>query len=99
MRPEQGLAQAMGRDPLARLEAGSGRAYSTIIFVGFGALMTSFRVVSVGRSKANPEGGWAVERIEPDGLTIMVSRLHATKKAAEHEAFTLNEEVARRTMR
>ena len=61
--------------------------------------MTSFRVVAVGRANGGGDGGWAVERIEPDGLAIMVSRLHATRKAAEYEANRLNEEVARRTMR
>lgn len=61
--------------------------------------MVTFRVIAVSRSQGGGDSGWAVERVEPDGLAIMVSRLHATKKAAEYEASRLNEEASRRSMR
>ena len=57
--------------------------------------MIVFQVAEVRESGAT---GWAVQRIEPDGLTIMVSRIHSTREAAKREAASLNEKAARRTM-
>jgi hypothetical protein len=59
--------------------------------------MTVFRVVSV---KDNTRKSfWAVERSEPDGLQIVVSRFYANQDEAEQEAKRLNDEAASRTMR
>ncbi|MDB5734497.1 MAG: hypothetical protein JWN16_1134 [Alphaproteobacteria bacterium] len=44
------------------------------------------------------ERGWVVERTEPSGLKIVISREHPTKYEAEVEANKLNQEAARRTM-
>ena len=43
-------------------------------------------------------GGWAIERSEPDGLRIVVSKVYSTKQAADYEVDKLNDEVAQRTM-
>ena len=58
--------------------------------------MTLFRVV---QSHESGSKGWAVERSDPDGPTIVVSRFYAAKRDADREADRLNDEAARRTMR
>jgi hypothetical protein len=58
--------------------------------------MTSFRVV---QSRESGRKGWAVERFEPDGVAMVVTRVYATKGDADREADKLNDAVARRTMR
>jgi hypothetical protein len=61
--------------------------------------MIVFRVVHVHQSREAREEGWAVERSEPDGLKIMVTRLYPIQAEAEREAKRLNDEAAKRTMR
>jgi len=58
--------------------------------------MTLFRVVP---SRESGSKGWAVERCEPDGAAIVVTRVYMTKRDADREADKLNGEVAKRTMR
>jgi hypothetical protein len=59
--------------------------------------MAVFRAVSV---KDNTRRSlWAVERSEPDGLQIVVSRFYANQDEAVQEAKRLNLEAASRTMR
>lgn len=58
--------------------------------------MTLFRVV---QSREAGSKGWAVERAEADGATMVVSRIYMSKGDADREAAKLNDAVARRTMR
>lgn len=59
---------------------------------GYGIPMVTFRAVQVARSS------WAVERTEPDGLSIVVSRTYANEFEAKREAARLNQEVESRRL-
>jgi hypothetical protein len=60
--------------------------------------MVLFRTIRVQPSPLVTEDRWAVERDEPDGLPITVSRYYATRYEAQLETETLNRQVAIRTM-
>lgn len=58
--------------------------------------MVVFKAV---RSREHNEDGWAVERNEPDGLRIVVTRIFPDEQAAILEAQRLNREAEKRSIR
>ena len=58
--------------------------------------MISFRAVQISQWGGS---GWAVERNEPDSLTLVVSPVYSTREAAEREAGKLNEKQYRKRLR
>jgi hypothetical protein len=60
--------------------------------------MVTFRAVHISRARDNRIEGWAVQRSEPGGFLVVVSRIYDIERDAESEAVRLNEEAARRTM-
>jgi hypothetical protein len=54
--------------------------------------MVVFRAIKIEEIKRAPQ--WAVERTEPDGLQIIVSRFYGTSGEAEQEAEKLNHQAA-----
>jgi hypothetical protein len=60
--------------------------------------MLSFSVIFVQNSKEEGSQGWAVQRAEPDGSKMRVTKLFATEQEAINEAARLNRESARRHM-
>jgi hypothetical protein len=60
--------------------------------------MITFRAVRQHESLVLTAQGWAVERTEPNGFSIVVSQLYATEYEAEVEAYRLSLESARRIM-
>ena len=60
--------------------------------------MVIFRAVEIRQDKVRKAQGWAVERDEPDGVQIVVTRLYPTLRGAEQEAERLNHEAALRIM-
>jgi hypothetical protein len=59
--------------------------------------MPIFEAVQVS-SKDSRDEGWAVQRSEPDGLKIIVTKIFDTQQEAANEAARLNREAARRVM-
>ena len=58
--------------------------------------MVLFRTVKVEDVMRRPR--WVVERAEPDGLQMIVSRYYANRIEAEREADNLNRQAASRTI-
>jgi len=60
--------------------------------------MPTFDAVHVSISKDNRSAGWAVQRTEPDGWKIVVTRIFDNQQDAVNEAARLNREASRRVM-
>lgn len=60
--------------------------------------MTIFRAIHIQNSKDRRDEGWAVQRADPNGLNIVVTRLYDTEQEAANEAARLTREAARGTM-
>lgn len=60
--------------------------------------MVTFRAVRIAPSRTSADDGWAVERTEPDGFRIVVTKLFDDAHEAEAEAARLNHEASLRSM-
>jgi hypothetical protein len=60
--------------------------------------MPIFDAVHVSISKDNRCEGWAVQRTEPDGLKIVVTKIFDGQQEAVNEAARLNRDASRGVM-
>jgi hypothetical protein len=60
--------------------------------------MTIFRAIRIQNGKAEMDEWWAVQRTDPDGLQIVVTRFYEIEQDAANEAARLTREAARGTM-
>jgi hypothetical protein len=60
--------------------------------------MATFRATLIKHLNEGHSDGWAVQRTDPDGLQIVVTRLYETEQDAANEAARLTREAARGRM-
>lgn len=60
--------------------------------------MTIFRAMLIQNPRDRMDEGWAVQRADPNGLKVVVTRLFDTEQEAANEAARLTREAARGTM-
>jgi hypothetical protein len=68
------------------------------VWGGFNSVMVAFRAVHIRNSKDRIDEGWVVQRKDPDGLQIVVTKLFDTQQEALNEAARLTREASRRIM-
>jgi hypothetical protein len=60
--------------------------------------MSTFRIIRIPNAKGETGDGWAVQRCDPGGQAILVTRRLETEQEAANEAARLTRETARGTL-
>ena len=60
--------------------------------------VVTFREIYIRNAFDSRDGGWVVQRTDPDGFAIVVTRVFETEHDATSEASRLNLEASRRIM-